>query len=193
MSIRKHNKDNRMTSPFYKMVLRIITMQLLSSLLILIVFLSLGSFLDEVWTAVICTVIGSYLYCVFIYANHWVTAERDRNLVLYKHIEKDMSRGLRSGIYAAIPTAVFTVFAVLQCYIQISDFILPLYKIWMLPFIGLINLFEDFFPPLMLLLCVITPFWAWFGYRNGYKLLRITDNIIYKGNKKPRSRDKRVR
>ena len=193
MNNRKTAGENRMTSPFYKMVIRVLLMQLLAMLLTLLIFLSVGSFLNEVWTSIICTVIGCYLYGIFIYANHWVTAERDRNLVLYNHIEKDMSRGLRSGLFAVIPTAILTVLAILQCYINISDFILPFFKLWMLPFIGFINIFEDFFPPLMLLLCAITPFCAWFGYRNGYKLQRITDKIIYAGKRKPRSRDKRAR
>jgi hypothetical protein len=169
-------------------------MQLLAMLLTLLIFLSLGSFLDGTWTAVICTTIGAYLYSVFIYASYWITAERDRNLVLYKHIEKDMSRGIRSGIYSVIPTFLLTLLAIVQCYTDsISVFLLPLYKLWMVPFIGLINLFVGFFPPLFLLLCVPAPFFAWFGYRNGFKLMRISDKIIYKGNRKPRSRDKRVR
>lgn len=189
---RKNNVKYEMTSPFHKVVTNFITIRIIAVAVALLLMVAIAGIFDTVWTQIICTLIGVYVYVSMLYSTSWGIAERERNLVKFGHIKEDKLRGLRAGLYSSIPLFVFTVIAIIQSYTNIMpEWVLPVYRFITCPFIGFVVLFlENNISFLLLLLCAVAPISTWLGYKNGYALYRFTDKIMYT---KPRSKDKRVR
>ncbi len=187
--------ENKLKSPFYKMVIRCLNMQVYATTIALVPFVGFNSFMSAEWAAFLTSLIGLLLYYLLLYTVNWATAERDRNLVLYQHIREEKARGLRAGAYAAVPLFVMTLLALIQLWTgALGDVYMVVYRLIFLPFIFFINLAQNNPGPgavLLLLTCALCPFSSWLGYRNGYKLLRLMDRIVYK--QKPRAKDKRLR
>lgn len=190
---KKNEVKYEMKSPFHKIVTGCITLQAIAIMITLILMMAAANFLDTIWIHLICTVLGVFLFGSMQYSACWGIAERERNLVKFGHLKEDKFRGLRAGIYATIPMAVIIIIAIIQSYTNIMpEWVLPTCRFLLCPFVGLVALFvENNLAILLILLCGITPLCTWLGYRNGYKLYRFTDGLVY--NTKPRSKDKRVR
>ena len=72
---------------------------------------NLGLEISAAATSGIVTVICMALYVSMAYVEGWRRGERDRNLVLYKHMEYNRFRGLIAGALSQIPGLVCAVVA----------------------------------------------------------------------------------
>ena len=107
----------------------------------------------------------------------------------YKYYRKD-------PVLAMIPLAVMTILAVADAYAGgfLPDWFKVVYRVVSLPFVFFVRTATDAPGPfswLLILICGWTPLAAWYGYRNGYTLVRLLDRLVYR--QKPRDRDKRLR
>ena len=188
--------NNKMTSPFGHLLLRAFNTYTYAVVVCLLPLVLASNWLGETATALIVTGFGLVLLFILTYSTFWGTAERDRNLVLFGHMKEDRWRALRAACYSMIPLAVMTILAVADAYAGgfLPDWFKVVYRVVSLPFVFFVRTATDAPGPfswLLILICGWTPFAAWFGYRNGTKLIRLMDRIVYK--QKPRERDKRLR
>lgn len=186
------NPDNRLKSPFRKLVTGNLSLQVMVTVLAAILFAVLTNFLDDMAAAAITSVMFIPAYVAMIYTFTWGIAERERNMVLYGHMEEDKSRGWRSGLCAAIPLAAYSVVTMVLAYMGTGASVIGVYRICTAPFLIFVNPLIEYAPFALPVTAFFAPFASWWGYRNGYILYRVWDHLIYKdGIKKRRSTQKR--
>ena len=188
--------NNKMTSPFGHLLLRAFNTYTYAVVICLLPLVLASNWLGETATALIVTGVGIILLFILTYSTFWGTAERDRNLVLFGHMKEDRWRALRATCYSMIPLAVMTILAVADAYAGgfLPDWFKVVYRVVSLPFVFFVRTATDAPGPfswLLILICGWTPLAAWYGYRNGYTLVRLLDRLVYR--QKPRDRDKRLR
>ena len=72
---------------------------------------NLGIELSAAATSGIITLVCLVLYVAMAYVEGWRRGERDRNLVLFKHMDYNRFRGLIAGAISQIPGVVCAIFA----------------------------------------------------------------------------------
>ena len=182
----KNIPENRRRSPFYKLVTGNLSIQVLLTILAAILYAVLVNFLDELPAGIITSGIFIPAYMAMIYTFAWGTAESERNMVLYGHMKEDQSRGLRSGLCAVIPLVLYSFVAMTLAYMGTGANAIGVYRICTAPFILFVNPLIEYAPFALPVTAVFAPFSAWWGYRNGYRLYRVWDHLIYKDGVKPK-------
>ena len=181
---RRSDNDNKLKSPFSRLVTGNLSIQILVTLMAIILYAVLKNFLSERVAALITTVILLPAYVWMIYTFAWGAAERERNMVLYGHMTEDRGRGLRSGLIAAVPIFLLSLIAAVLAYTGGSANLIGIYRMCSAPFIWFVNPMIEYAPYLLPLTAVFSPLFAWWGYRNGYILYRMWDHLIYKNGVK---------
>ena len=177
---------NKMSSPFFKLVLNNISLQIMITIFAILVYVIFSSLAGQRTADIVVTSIFLPAYCFAIYQNNWATALRDRNLVRYGHIRENRKRGFISGSLAARPPFVYTIVAVIYIYQSGPEcYEFGIYKICAAPYILFSNFLNSRAPYLMLLYSLCSPVFAALGYHNGYKEYRIWDHILYENGVKP--------
>ncbi|MBE6936455.1 MAG: hypothetical protein E7458_08155 [Ruminococcaceae bacterium] len=183
-----HSAENRLSSPFRKLITGNLSIQMMVTVLAAIVYAILAYFWDAGMGGLITSVIFIPTYFSMLYSFYWGTAERERNMVLYGHMKEDPARGLRSGMYAALPIGVFSLLTAVLALLGRGGNVIGIYRICAAPFIGFVNPLIEYFPLGILIVAVFSPLAAMWGYHNGSRLYRMWDHLIYKdGVKKRRS------
>jgi len=188
------NTENVMKSPFSHYVGRLLGMQIYTTILTLIPFTIANALLSVEAASVITAVFGIAVYCITIYTASWATAERDRNLVLYGHMQEDKLRGLKAGLYAVAPMLICTLLLVFHTYVSFLPNWFPVcYRLIFLPFAFIVNWMtaHPALAVLGILVCVVCPAAACYGYHNGRNLVQLLPKILYK--QKPRKKNRRRR
>lgn len=183
--------ENRRTSPFRKLVTGNLSLQLMVTVLAAIFYAVLANTLEDLAAAAITSAVFIPAYVFMIYTFYWGVAERERNLVLYGHMQEDKTRGIRAGLYAIVPLLLYSLVTIALAYSGTGSNVIGIYRICAAPFILLINPLIEYAPFALPVVAVFSPFAAWLGYRNGSKLYRIWDHIIYKNGVKPKRGEKR--
>lgn len=178
--------ENRRTSPFYKLVTGNLSLQVMLTILAAILYAVLANYLDDFPAGAITSGIFIPVYVAMIYTFAWGVAERERNMVLYGHMEEDKSRGLRSGLFAAIPLALYSLVTTVLAYMGTGTNVIGVYRICAAPFIFVVNPLIEYAPFALLLTALFSPLAAWWGYCNGYRLYRMWDHLIYKNGVRKR-------
>ena len=178
---------NKMTSPFFKLVLNNISLQIMITIFAILVYVIFSSLTGQATADIVVTSLFVPAYCFSIYQNNWATALRDRNLVQYGHIRENRKRGFLSGILAALPLFIYTMIAIVYIYrLGPECYEFGIYKICAAPYILFSNFLNSRAPYLMLLYSLCSPVFAALGYHNGYKEYRIWDHILYEDGVKPK-------
>lgn len=172
--------ENRLKSPFYKLVTGNLSIQIVVTVLAVLLYAVLSQFIAERLAAGITTLILLPLYAVMIYTFAWGAAERERNMVLYGHMQEDLGRGLRSGLYAALPVFCFSLLVLILAYAGKGANLIGIYRMCTAPFIWFVNPMIEYTPFLLPLTAFVSPLFSWWGYRNGHRLYRVWDHLIYK-------------
>lgn len=183
--------ENRLTSPFHKLVTGNLSLQVMITILAAILYAVLANFLEDFIAGAITSAIFVPAYVAMVYTFAWGAAERDRNLVLYGHMEEDKGRGLRSGLFAAVPLVLYSLIVMVLAYSGAGVNVIGVYRICAAPFIFFVNPLIEYAPFALPLTAVFAPLAAWWGYRNGYTLYRVWDHLIYKNGVKKRRGAKR--
>ena len=185
---------NKMTSPFFKLILNNISLQIMITIFAILVYVVFSALSGQQTADIVVTCIFVPAYCFSIYQNNWGTALRDHNLVQYGHIQENRKRGFISGILAALPLFVYTIIAIINIYQKGPDcYEFGIYKIFAAPYILFSNFLNSRAPYLMLFYSLCSPIFAALGYYNGYREYRIWDHILYENGVKPkRKTDKNI-
>lgn len=178
--------ENRLTSPFRKLVTGNLSLQVMVTILAAILFAVLTNFLDDITAAAITSAIFIPAYVAMIYTFAWGVAERERNMVLYGHMQEDKGRGLRSGLWAAVPLVVCSIIVMILAYMGRGTTFIGIYRICTAPFLLFVNPLIEYAPFALPITAIFAPFASWWGYRNGYVLYRFWDHLIYKDGIKKR-------
>ena len=189
-------ETNVMKSPFKYLVYRALNTYSYAIVICLLPLVVGARFFGDLGTAALISAVGMPVLFILTYCTFWGTAERDRNLVLFGHMKEDKLRALRAACYTMIPLAILTLLAVINAYAGgfMPDWFTLVYRVIAMPFMLFVRLALDSPGPfswLLILICGWTPLAAWYGYRNGYTLVRLLDRLVYR--QKPRDRDKRLR
>ena len=186
---------NHPTSPMKHMVIRTINTYIYTILISLVPLVIGTRFFEERGAQLLTTVVGMLVLFALTYSVFWGTAERDRNLVIYGHLKENKLRGLQGALLGMIPLAILVVLVVINAYLPFfPTWLTVVSRILLLPFSFFVRTAGDTpsaFSWLLILVCGWSPFAAWYGYHNGYSLIRLMDKLIYK--QKPRNKDKRLR
>ena len=183
--------EDRMKSPFRKLVTGNLSLQIMITILAAILYAVLANFLEEFVAGAITSTVFIPAYVAMLYTFAWGVAERERNLVLYGHMEEDKGRGLRSGLIAAVPLALYSLVVIILAYSGTGMNAIGVYRICTAPFVFFVNPLIEYAPFALPLTAVFAPLAAWWGYHNGYVLYRMWDHLIYKNGVKPRRGAKR--
>lgn len=177
---------NKLTSPFSRLVLNNISIQIMISIAAIVVYMIFSALSGLKTADIVTTCLFVPLYCFAVYQNNWGTALRDHNLVQYGHIQENKKRGFLSGLISAIPLFVYTIVAIVFIYKGGPEaYEFGIYKIIFAPYILFSNYLCSRAPYLMVLYSVFSPAAAALGYHNGYKEYRILDHILYENGVKP--------
>ncbi len=189
------DSSNKMKSPFRNLVVGASNAYISSVLISLIPLLLASSFLGDTAASLVTTIAGMVVLFWSTYSLFWHIAERDRNLVLYGHMQEDRFRALRASGLVMIPIAVMTILALVNSFTAfLPTWFTVLYRVLALPFHFFVRTATENPSVLscaLILICAYSPLAAFLGYRNGYRLVRVLDRVVYK--QKPRERDKRLR
>lgn len=181
---------NKMTSPFSRLVLTNLSIQIILSFFAILIYLFISELTSQSTADIVITCIFVPAYCFAIYQNNWGVALRDHNLVLYGHIKENKKRGYISGIVAVLPLLIYTIIAIIYIYTKGYDcYEFGIYKICAAPYILFSNYLCSRAPILMLLYSLCSPAFAALGYHNGYKEYRILDHILYENGIKSKNKN----
>ena len=161
---------------------------LLAGILCLIVTFSIATFISQPLLNIIDMIFVVPLYIMLLYMPIWTEGDRNRNMVQFGHLEKDMTKGLKIGLFLPLPYFIWNLLLTLSKAGIIFDF-LPLYKIlnahvwpfvnWLAPTTSVANVsigaligcwLLSFYP-----LVVVTV-----AYILGYKAFSVSEKLIYK-------------
>ena len=181
-----HSEGNRLYSPFRKLITGNLSIQMMVTVLAAIVYAVLTYFWNAAMGGLITSVIFIPTYFSMLYTFYWGVAERERNMVLYGHMKEDLHRGVKAGIYAALPIGLYSLLIAILALLGRGANAIGIYRICAAPFIGLVNPLIEYFPLGILLVAVFSPLAAAWGYHNGYRLYRMWDHLIYKDGVKKR-------
>ena len=138
------------------------------------------------------------LYTALLYSPIWTEGDRNRNMVQFGHLEKDLYRGVRVGVFLCIPYVIEDVLLTLS-WAKVIPNIFPIYKIlnahvwpildWVNPLgDGLINAADMSLAGLIVcwLLALYPAVVSTVAYILGYRGISVSEKLIYKN--KPRKR-----
>jgi len=189
------NDPNHPTSPMKYMVIRTINTYIYAVLISLVPLVVGTRFFEEKGAQILTTAVGMLVLFALTYSVFWGTAERDRNLVIYGHLKENKLRGVQGAALGMIPLAFLVVLVIVNTYVPFfPTWLTVVSRIVLLPFSFFLRAASDAptaFSWMLILICAWSPLAAWYGYHNGYALIRLMDKILYK--QKPRNRDKRLR
>ena len=168
---------------------------LLAGILCLIVTFSIAAFNIPAWLMnVIVMVLVVPLYTALLYTPIWTEGDRNRNMVQFGHLEKDLTKGLKIGVFLPIPYLIWNLLLTFSKAGVLFDF-LPLYKIlnahvwpfvtWLAPSPSVTGLsvggligcwLLSFYPTIVSVVAYIL----------GYKAISVSEKLIYKN--KPRKK-----
>lgn len=174
-------KNKSTTSSVKDFAFNLLKTQLLIEFLTFILSIGFSIIFPSFWAQLLATVVGLYFFFSFFYSRSWSTGERDRNLVMYGHINQDMLKGLKAGFLSNIPLFVLSLFVVIEAY---TDLIPSVYRFFfnMLasPFLFFTTkLYDAGLAFLIPLICLIAPVFSWLGYIHGYNLHEPLLKFIY--------------
>ena len=114
MTKEKLNKSS--SSSIFAFAWALFKTQLIVLILTIVVVISLSYIFPTFWAQVTSTLFGLYTVFSFYYSLGWSTGERDRNLVIYNHIEFDELKGLKAGLISVIPLFILVILEILRAY-----------------------------------------------------------------------------
>lgn len=131
------------------------------------------------------------LYTALLYSPVWTEGDRNRNMVQFGHLEKDIYRGVKIGAFLIIPYAIEDVFLTLS-WAKVIPNIFPIYKLlkpifgrfWKGQSIrrGIVNASDMSLIGLIIcwLLALYPMLVTTVAYILGYKGISISEKLIYK-------------
>lgn len=141
-------------------------------------------------TQIICLI----MLLMFIYPNLWDRGTRDNNLVSFGHAVEDKLKGLKVGLIASIPSALFFIFllatkAGISAKLPVGVLRLMYSSTYSFNYLicgKAMTLGELSYGQLvgMAALLLIVPLAAYVSYMLGYKNISIGEKLVYKKNKK---------
>jgi len=138
---------------------------------------------------VIAQVISILFYVVMIYVGAWSDGDRDRNLVNFGRIEKDLLKGLKFGLLAMIPFVLLTLLLVGAMYAKSDTTALILRSVFRILNFNILLFVNSFMSPdevtwkgiLYINLFYLTiPVISCVAYILGYHRVSVVTKLIYK-------------
>ncbi len=161
-------------------------------LISLVIFVSVSIVLPTIWARAITLIIGLIINFTIIYSYAWREGERDRNFVIYKRIELDINKGLKSGLICNAPLFILSVFVVISQYVKsIPETVHFVFNLLTSSFVLITEaLIKINMPYLIPISVFVLPVLSSIGYRHGHALKEIGTRFIYgkKTEKKLHSR-----
>ena len=187
------NNQNIRKSMFWRIVIEVILLQVATVLFYIVFAVLFANFFEEQTYRLLSTIISVAILYIWIYTILWTLAERDRNLVKYKHIKENKHKGLIIGLYSSIPGGICVILALLKAlFPALPEFFMSIYRIYYSYFSGVTDILERSTPLAYIVPLLFPPAFTALGYYNGYKLFRIRDKLLYK-NKKRNPKSKKLR
>ncbi len=184
--------------PFPKLVLSHFFDVVVAGLVGGIFMASIGSAVDHVAYQVFMQIISMIIFIAMIYSAMWHDGDRDRNLVDFHHIEKDMLKGLKVGLIAMIPAMLTSILLVLSAAgvvkpipdlgLNVAELIYRIINFYA------IHIINAIIPPesaptwggivLVSLIPLIIPLANGIAYVLGYNRIALISRLVYKGKDK---------
>lgn len=184
--------------PFPKLVLSHFFDVVVAGLVGGIFMASLGSAVDHVAYQVCMQIISLVIFIAMIYSAMWHDGDRDRNLVDFHHIEKDMLKGLKIGLFAMIPSMLTSILLVLSATgvvkpipdlgLNVAELIFRVINFYA------IHIINAFIPPestptwggifLVTLIPLMIPLVNGAAYVLGFNRIALLSRLVYKGKDK---------
>jgi hypothetical protein len=174
------NDNPGMSSPFHKLVTGSLSIQVIATVFAAVVYAVSANNMSALSAELITSCVFIPVYMMMIYTFFWGVGERERNMIKYGRMEEDKTRGLRAGVYAAIPVGIIAVLASFMLYFADDSGIVGVFRLCAAPLILIVNYFLVLAPFALLLVAVFPVAAAYFGYRNGMNVFRLWDKLIYK-------------
>ncbi len=150
---------------------------------------------------VVAQVLAVLCYLAMIYVGAWSDGDRDRNLVNFKRIKKDMLKGLKFGLLAMIPFMLLTILLIVAMFIGNDTTALVLRSTFRVLNFNILLLVNSFMSPdevtwkgILLVNCfyLVIPLTSLVGYILGYKRVSVITRLVYQkkddGKKKKKNR-----
>ncbi len=165
----------------------------LATVLCLIVTVSVAVFpIPKLLLGLLMLLLVLPLYTALLYSPVWTEGDRNRNMVQFGHLEKDIYRGVKIGAFLIIPYAIEDVFLTLS-WAKVIPNIFPIYKLlnahiwpileWVNPLgDGIVNASDMSLIGLIIcwLLALYPMLVTTVAYILGYKGISISEKLIYK-------------
>lgn len=143
--------------------------------------LMLGFLYNSIAGRIIITILTGFFSVLFVYESCWNQGFKDRNYAHYGRMEEDKWRGLKAGMFAAIPHLIIAILYFISKAASVGFAeINVLTRIWFSPWIALVDMWMVKIP--FILLAFILPICAAaaIGYQLGYRDFSLMERLIYK-------------
>lgn len=168
---------------FYIHIVNIIVMVIVAVILNSIG--NMGLEISAAATSGIITIICMVIFVAMSYVEGWRRGERDRNLVLYKHMEYNRYRGLIAGALSQIPGIVCAVIAIFP---EVGTSAERLARYFYMNFNYLFTSLDaagSTISGFIYYICyfipaVLAPIIVGLSYNLGYKQIRILDRLVWR-------------
>ncbi len=150
---------------------------------------------------VVAQTLSILCYVLMIYIGAWADGDRDRNLVNFGRIKKDMLKGLKFGLLGMIPFVLITLLLVIAMFVKNDTVALALRSVFRILNFNILLLVNSFMSPdevtwkgILLVNCfyLVIPLVSMIGYILGYKRVSVMTKLVYQkkedGKKKKKSR-----
>lgn len=152
----------------------------------------------EVALNLVCSLFMLLILGAFAYADLWGRGDRDKNLVQFGHMQKDIWRGLKVGCVAAIPAGAMLLLVLITKLGGFFENSIVFYRLMNIPFISVFNALIPnigsvaavpwWMFPLFLVMWAYVPLVCQLGYFLGYKQISLSEKLIYVNPNKKKKR-----
>lgn len=124
----------------WRLALKTFTNLVISTIVCVVVVLALSSLMEPVWGKLVVEAVCLLITLPILYSYMWGQGDRDANFVQFGRMEKDVWKGLRAGLLAAVP-AWLTLIPLALSMVRVIPFdFMPIYRLLNAPLWGFVNL-----------------------------------------------------
>lgn len=170
--------------PLWKHVRNTFLNTLAGAFLAALIVATVGLSLDNRAIQIIAQLVGILIFLGMIYINVWSIGDRDKNLVSFGRIEKDMLKGLKIGLIVMIPYMLLSIIPILVL-LEITPDITFIYRILNIYLVVMINSYMSTDAPSWSGVLITTSFFLTIpavctvSYILGYRRVSVMSNLVY--------------
>lgn len=168
--------NEKVKNPLFQLIIKIWTAHLLSIVLYMFILLIFVTFLGDIPSIILASVVIPIMYLVMSYIDSWRVGNRDRNMVKLGRVEYDKLRSIKAVVFSQLPGIICGILNILGLR---AGIVTGFERLFFMSFAYEIQCFGDSFPPVYILPALLPILSVVPGYAMGYADKRLVNYILY--------------